>query len=127
MVTGGRRTRTLKWNEDMEEAFQTIKRKIREDVCLASLNYGDKAEPLELYVDASGIGAGACLAQKQQEGVCIIAYASTTFSDSELHYSTTEHELTALRWSVKALRPFIIGSQFTIHTDHQPLIYLINL
>ena len=65
--TGERRTRTLKWNEDME-AFQTIKRKISEDVCLASPDYGDEAEPLELYVDASGIGAGACLAQKQQEG-----------------------------------------------------------
>ena len=125
--TGGRRTRTLKWNDDMEEAFQIIKRKISEDVCLAFPDYGDEAEPLELYVDASGVGAGACLAQKQKDAVRIIAYASTTFSDSEQHYSTIERELTALRWGVKALRPFIIGSQFIIHTDHQPLIYLNNM
>ena len=117
----------MKWNTDMEEAFEILKRSICEDVCLAFPDYGEGAEPLELYVDASGIGAGACLAQKQDGDVRIIAYASTTFSEAQRHYSTIERELAALRWGVKALRPFIIGSPFILHTDHQPLIYLNNM
>ena len=38
--------------------------------------FGDEAELLELYADASGYGAGACLAEKQGEGTGVIQYAS---------------------------------------------------
>ena len=125
--TCGKGKRRVKWSEDMEEAFVKLKKLIAADVMLAFPDYHEDARPLELYVDASAVGAGACLAQSQEEETRIIAYASTTFSHAEYHYSTIERELAALRWGVKALRPFIIGSEFILHTDHQPLIYLHNM
>ena len=125
--TGGRGKKKLRWTEDMEVAFTDIKKLIVSDVTLAFPDYSEEAEPLELYVDASGVGAGACLLQKQDNDTKIIAYASTTFSPAEYHYSTIERELAALRWGIKAVRPFIIGTEFILHTDHQPLIYLHNM
>ena len=125
--TGGRGKKRLRWTAEMDAAFIEIKKRIVEDVTLAFPDYGEGGHPLELYVDASGVGAGACLAQRQNEEIVIIAYASTTFSPAEYHYSTIERELAALRWGVKALRPFIIGTEFILHTDHQPLIYLHNM
>ena len=60
-------------------------------------DYSPDAKPLELYVDASGEGAGACLCQEQGETKVTIAYDSMTFLDSETRYSTIERELAALR------------------------------
>ena len=120
--------RRLNWSEDMEEAFVKLKKFIAEDVMLVFPDYHEDARPLELYVDASSaVRAGACLVQSQEEETRIIAYASTTFSHAKYHYSTRERELAALRWGVKALRPFIIKSGFILDTDHQPLIYLHNM
>jgi hypothetical protein len=125
--TGGRGSKRLVWTDEMMQAFELLKDKIREDVKLTFPDYSKAADPLELYVDTSSIGCGACLAQKQDEEVKIIAYASMTFSSAEHNYSTLERELVALRWGVKCFRPFLIGTEFIIHTDHQPLIYLQNM
>ena len=125
--TGGRGRKKLEWDEEMEEAFHLLKEKIKEDVSLSFPHYGSEAQPLQLYVDASGRGAGACLAQEQQGETKVIAYASMTFSAPETRYSTIERELVALRWGIKAFRPFLIGSEFVLHTDHRPLMYLHNM
>ena len=125
--TVGRGHKKLRWTPEMEDAFQSLKIKILEESTLAYPDYSADAEPLELFVDASGVGAGACLAQKQADEFRVIAYSSTSFSSAETHYSTIERELTALRWGVQAFRPFLIGLPFVIHTDHQPLIYLQNM
>ena len=117
----------LRWSQEMDDAFQALKEHICEDVKLSFPDYSEEAAPLELYVDASDVGAGACLTQRQVEDVRIIAYGSTTFAASERHYSTIAKELAALRWGVKAMRPFLVGTEFIIHTDHQPLIYLQNM
>ena len=122
--TTGRKSKLLHWSAEMNEAFETIKEKIAEDVCLSFPDYGPDSEPLQLFVDASGYGAGACLTQLQQNEQRIIAYSSTTFSKAERGYSTIERELAGLRWAVKSLRPFLMGCKVDIFTDHQPLIYL---
>ena len=123
----GRGSRKLQWTDDMDDAFEAIKQKLQEDVILSYPDYSDSAAPLQLYVDASGVGAGACLCQEQDGETRIIAYSSTTFGSVEANYSTIERELSALRWGVKTFRPFLIGGPFIIHTDHQPLIYLHNM
>ena len=97
--TTGRKSKLLHWSAEMNEAFETIKEKIAEDVCLSFPDYGPDSEPLQLFVDASGYGAGACLTQLQQNEQRIIAYSSTTFSKAERGYSTIERELAGLRWA----------------------------
>ena len=127
-LTGGRnRRKRLNWTQQMEDSFEQLKTELAEDILLAYPEYGDTAKPLQLFVDASLVGAGACLCQEQRGEKRIIIYASTTFNKAECRYSTIERELAALRWAVKALRPFLMGSSFEIHTDHQPLVYLNNM
>ena len=126
-LTNGPKRKTLHWTEEMEIAFEQIKEKLVEEVTLSFPDYTSDADPLELYVDASGIGAGACLMQKQNGEYKTIAYSSTAFSETEQNYSTIERELLALRWGVKNFRTFLFGINFTIYTDHRPLLYLHNM
>jgi hypothetical protein len=125
--TGKRGSVKLKWSDQMFEAFETLKKLVAEECLLAYTDYSPDAEKLELWVDASATGAGACLVQKWRGVSRAIVYASTTFLKNHKNYSTTERELAALRWAVKNLRPFLYGIDFIVHTDHQALVYLHNM
>lgn len=51
-----------------------------------------------------------------------------TFSKVQQRYSTVERELAAIRWTVKALRPFLCNDKkFIIYSDHEALRYLHNM
>jgi len=45
----------------------------------------------------------------------------------EKNYSTTEKELLSIVWSVKHFGPYLLGRQFKIYTNHQPLTWLFNV
>ena len=111
----------------MDLAFNKLKELIKEELLLSFPDYSPDSKPLELFVDASGEGAGACLCQEQGGIRVVIAYNSMTFLDSETRYSTIERELAALRWGIKSFRPFLYGQFFIVHSDHRPLMYLYNM
>ena len=126
-VTGGRKrqgNRKVVWTPAMESAFKRLKELIKEQIQLSFPDYSPGAKPLELFVDASGGGAGACLCQEQEGTRVVIAYNSMTFLDSETRYSTIERELAALRWGIKSFRSFLYGRFFIVYSDHRPLMYL---
>lgn len=126
-LTGGGKSQGSKkilWNDEMDQAFHKLKGLLEQEVLLSYPDYSANAEPLELYVDASGEGAGACLCQIQNNERTVIAYDSMTFLDYETRYSTIERELAALRWGVKTFRVFLYGQFFHIYSDHRPLMYL---
>ena len=126
-LTGGKKKTRIMWSPERVQAFEKLKELMREDVLLSFPNYRGDAEPMELWVDASSVGAGACLRQRQDDMEKIIAYASMTFNDAQKKYSTIDRELAALRWGVKTFRSFLYGIPFVLKTDHQPLIYLHNM
>ena len=125
--TSGARNKKLEWTKEMEEAFELIKDKLAEEVMLSFPDYENGNTPLELYVDASSVGAGSVLMQEQKGEKRAIAYASSTFNKTERNYSTIERELCALRWGVKVFSQFLRGTRFSIFTDHKPLLYLKNM
>ena len=125
--TGGNPKSRLEWTSEMMEAFNILKDEVAKQVELAYPDYSLGARPLELSVDASGTGAGACLTQVQHGEERIIAYASMKFSIAQRVYSTVERELAGLRFGVKTFRAFLYGVHFVIYTDHRPLIYLHNM
>lgn len=126
-LTGGRRSKALVWTTEMTKAFCRLKEDMGHDMELAYPDYSSEAEKIELWVDASGRGAGAYLAQQQGDSHRVIGFASMTFSPTQLNYSTLERELTALRWGIKTFRPFLYGISFILYTDHQPLVHLHNM
>ena len=125
--TVGAKSKKIKWSPSMEEAFNRVKQEVAKDVSLTYPDYSPTANKMELYVDASSTGAGACLMQKKSAGYEVIAYASMSFSDAQKRYSTTDRELAAIRWGIQVFKCFIWGVSFIVVTDHKPLIYLNNM
>ena len=127
VLTGGAKRKKLNWTKDMEESFLKLRKELTEELSLAFPDYGEGAEKLELYVDASLVGAGACLMQRQNNEHRPIAYSSVAFSKTEQNYAPIERELLAIRWGVKNFKAFLFGSPFIIYIDHRPLLYLYNM
>ena len=126
-LTGGSKRDRLTWSCEMDAAFAQLRELMGRDVLLSFPDYSEGSSPLELYVDASGTGAGACLMQIQQGESRAIAYNSMTFSKPQKQYSTIDRELAAIRWGVRAFRPFLYGVHFILFTDHRPLVFMRNM
>ena len=56
----------------------------------------------------------------------VIAYGSRLLSKTEQKYCVTWHELLAVVTFVKHFRPYFLGRQFTLRTDHGSFIWLRN-
>ena len=85
-----------------------------QSLTLSFPDHSDQAEPMELYVDASSIGAGACLMQSQEGHSRPIAYSSVAFSPAEQRYSTIERELLAIRWGGTYFISLYMGEAYNI-------------
>jgi hypothetical protein len=117
-ATGGAKGKLLSWTPEMERSYDALKYALQEEVILSFPDYSEGAEKLELFVDASGSGAGGCLFQKQNDSHKPIGFASMAYNDAQRRYSTIERELVAIHWGVKAFRSFIFGVPFVLYTDH---------
>ncbi|GBL81441.1 hypothetical protein AVEN_143717-1 [Araneus ventricosus] len=53
-----------------------------------------------------------------------ILYLSKKFSDAHRKYGTTEEECAAIIYAIKKLKYYLEGQNFTIETDHNPLVWL---
>jgi len=125
--TVGPKGKKIKWTDELNDSFEKLKAEVTKDVMLTYPDYGENANKLELYVDASNTGAGASLMQQKNGEYRVIAYASMCFSETQRRYSTTDRELCAIRWGIQIFRSFLAGVKFIVVTDHKPLVYLNNM
>ena len=73
------------------------------------------------------MGISAILYQKHDQGWFPVFCASRFLSDYEKNYHPVETEMLAVSWGCKKMGMYIHGlSQFTIQTDHKPLIPILN-
>ena len=84
----------------------------------------DWSQPFLLDTDASGTGIGAVLSQIQKGKECVIAYASRTLTKSERNYCVTRRELLAVVTFLQHFRPYLLGTPFTLRTDHGALSWI---
>eukprot|EP00118_Oscarella_pearsei_P023104 m.272463 g.272463 ORF g.272463 m.272463 type:complete len:1311 (+) comp40563_c0_seq3:40-3972(+) len=113
------------WGHPQDKAFEEIKRDLTSAPVLAM--YDPERETV-LSADASSHGLGGVLRQKQSSGEFkVIAYASASLSDAEKRYAQIEKEALALAWAADKFRMYLLGmEEFTIETDHKPLIPLLG-
>lgn len=66
-------------------------------------------------------GLGACLLQRQDGRLKVIAYASRGLAKAEANYPAFLLEMKALTWAVEHFRHFLAARHFYAYTDHKPL------
>ena len=75
----------------------------------------------------SDVGIGAVLSQRQKDGSeHVVAYASRILSRPERRYCVTRRELLAVVTFVQHFRPYLLGQEFILRTDHGSLMWLTN-
>ena len=113
----------FRWTSGTEVAFETLRDIISLEPLLQFPNF---SQPFLVTTDASNFAVGAILSQGSIGKDLPIAYASKTLNDAETNYSTIEKELLAVLFAVEHFRPYLYGQQFTLVTDHRPLVWLHN-
>jgi len=107
------------------DAFVELKKRL---VCAPVLRFPDFSRTFVLHCDASGVGVGVVLAQRDDDGrEYAVAYASRTLKAAERKYSTTEKECLAVVYGVGRFRMYLLGSRFEIITDHRSLRWLMSI
>lgn len=104
------------------KAFEKLKESLCSRPCMKAPDF---QKEFILTVDASTKALGATLSQKNRYGSeNIIAYASRVLTDPERKYSPSHLEALAMLWACKTFKPYLMGPEFLIRTDHKPLLSL---
>lgn len=122
-VTSKKVKRTpFKWEEAQQHAFDAIWEQLTNQPILGYANY---SKPFTVHADASSLGLGAVLYQKQDDKDRVIAFASRSLKPSERNYPAHKLEFLALQWSVtEKFHDYLYGSKYECVTDNNPLTYV---
>ena len=113
------------WDDECKKAFNKLIELLASKPILAYPNFNEK---FYLSTDASQVGIGAVLGQKDAKGFeKVVHYASRSLNTAERNYSTIERELLAIIYATDKFKYYLYGKKFTIITDHNPLVYLNNI
>ena len=106
---------TFSWNEKKALLLNKIVDEIKTGI---QLNFLDPNSPYALEVDASPIGGGGVLTQKDK----VIALYSTKWNVSELNYSITEKEILIIYKCIQKFQDIVFDSPLLIYTDSKNAI-----
>lgn len=111
------------WDGPEDDAFREAKAAL----CSAPvLTHFDPGRELFLECDASPYGVGAALLHRIEGQYQPLGFRSRTLTAAEKNYSQIEREALALVYGVTRFRDYLLGRQFTLVTDHQPLLGLLR-
>ena len=122
------------WDSQLKGVFEKTKLLVTEHAEKGLTYYDCKKETI-LITDWSRQGIGFVILQKScscllstvdplccENGWKIIYCNSRQLSKAEQNYAPIEGEALAVKWALKKARMFLLGSQFHIIVDHQPLL-----
>ena len=82
----------LQWTDSRGKEFQELKSKVSSDACLQSTT-----KPVALQVDASKLGLGASVIQKENQGRNRpVTFASKSLTPAETRYANIECDMLAV-------------------------------
>ncbi|KAL1215289.1 hypothetical protein V5N11_016082 [Cardamine amara subsp. amara] len=105
------------WSEECELSFCKLKEMLTNTPVLALPEPGVS---YVVYTDASRIGLGCVLMQKNK----VIAYASRQLKKHEGNYPTHDLEMAAVVFALKIWRSYLYGEKVQVFTDHKSLKYI---
>ena len=109
---------------EQQNDFETIKKMLTEK---PALSHNAKDKDNIVTTDASIIGLGITLWQKQADGeLKSIAFGSIFLNDSEKNYSIGELELLAVVRGLEKFHFYLYGKKVFLYTDHRALEPLIK-
>lgn len=122
LINGNRKNdkSIIVWNDAATAAFQKCKKELANAVMLA---HPASNAPLILQVDASDTAVGAALHQIVANESQPLGFYSKRMTDTQKRYSTYDRELLSAYQGIKHFRHMLEGRQFTLLTDHKPLVF----
>ncbi|XP_065323828.1 uncharacterized protein LOC135930954 [Gordionus sp. m RMFG-2023] len=110
------------WNLEHFKSFNDLKKLIS---LPPALTYFNPELPIGIATDTSKCGLGAVLFHTEKDGKeKPIAFASRILLKSEMNYTNIEREALAIMLEIKRFQEYLIGTKFTIITDHKPLVHI---
>ena len=115
-----RTRRAWKWGLEENRAFDALKNALTTSPVLA---YPKTDQGYILYTDACDYAVGAILCQDDENGLeRPLHYLSHQLNETQRRWATIEKEAYAVVYALKKLRPYLLGSEFVVYTDHKPLL-----
>lgn len=113
---------------DFDERCVASFEKLKTELTSASvLRLYDPKVKMELHTDACSIGLGAILFQKHgDDSWGPVAYYSQATNQAESKYHSFELEMLAIVKAVERFHLYLYGVDFTIVTDCNTLVYVVN-
>jgi len=113
------------WTPTHDTAFENTTRLADDDnVVIRPINH-ESGVPIWLITDASDTRVGAWVGQGETpETARPASLHSRKFTNTQMNYGTTDKEALAIMDAWVAFDHLLAGYEFTIVTDHQPLMYL---
>ena len=110
-------------SEATRYAFQQLKKAVMSALVLA---YSDPSKEYLLETDASKLGLGAVLSQKQSDRrYHPVAFGSMALHGVEVNYHSTKLEFLAMKWSIKHFQTYLLCHHFRVHTGNNPFTYFL--
>lgn len=111
------------WTDWHQLAFQNIKDIVLSMECLTAIDH-DSMGDQKIFVtcDASDQGTGACLSFGEAwESAQPVGWDSVQLLQVERNYLTHEKEMLTIVRALKRFHANLLGTHFTVYTDHQML------
>ena len=113
----------FRWGPEQEKSFNQLKQSL---VDASNLSYFDLNAETQVIADASPVGLGVVLVQKQNNEYKVICYARRSLTAIERKYSQTEREALGLVRACERFHMYLIGHDFELLTDHRPLPFIFS-
>ena len=113
------RPKVLDWTPELDLSFKKAKHLLADATLLHHPVPGARTV---LTTDASDIAIGGVLEQNIDGCLKPLAFFSRQLKKAEKNYSTIDRELLGIHSAILHFRYFLEGRDFTVYTDHKPLV-----